>query len=144
NDSSSVMLAHVHASKSTRGEVPDRFFADQLAQLDATNPQMMTAARSRPVAASVGALVMRKMRSSGGAAATVTRGEVVEWLFKDNQPIIGQTVDLIIHERVVAAAAKSRNIALTEPELKSRLREAIDSAKNGLHQIGSSDAPFLA
>src|SRR2546423_13093037 len=60
-DSSSVMVATVNGSKITRGEVADRLFADQLAQLDATNPQMMTAARSRPVAASVGALVMRKM-----------------------------------------------------------------------------------
>ena len=143
-DTSSVAVATVNGEKITRGEIADRLMSDQLAQLNATNPQAMVAARSRPVAASIGALIMKKMSANPNVPVTVTRKEVIDWLFKDNQPIVAGTVELLIRERVVAAAAKNRNIALTPQETSERYREALDQAKKQSGQIGAADKPFLA
>ncbi len=142
-DTGSIVVATVNGGKITRKEVADRLIADQTAQMGVTDPELLPASRSRPVAASVGALIMNKMQSNGGKPTTVTRAEVVDWLFKDNQPIIGQTVELIISERAIMDAAKKRGIVLTKAERAEKWAEAIKSAKEARRKQDMPDAKFL-
>lgn len=128
----SAVVATVDGDKITRQEIADDLVADQMAQLAVTNPKFMNAARARPVAASIGALVMQKMAKSGGKPVTITRDEAVDWLFKDKQPIVLNAIEVKIREMVVKHEAKKRGIVATPEEVAAKTAESLTTARQSL------------
>src|SRR5436305_1740473 len=71
--SGSQIVASINGENITRSEVADQLVADQTARVSATLPEV--ADRSRPVASSVGALVLMRMKANGNTPITVSRAE---------------------------------------------------------------------
>lgn len=140
-DSEAMVIATVNGEKITRREVIEDMIADQVARLAVTKPQFID--RQRPVAASIGVLVMKRMQKNGGRPVTVSRAEVIEWLFEDKPQILMTTVDRVIQERVVAQAARAKGVGYTPQELKDKTTEAMNLAREQLRLGKVSDKELL-
>jgi len=125
------------AEKISRQDIVDDLFADQMAQLAVTNPQFLNSARARPVAASIGALLMQKMAKSNGKPVTIAREEAIDWLFKDKPPILVNTVEIKIRELVVKHEAKKHGVSYTPEEVAAKTAESMAMARQSLHMAST-------
>src|SRR5205814_625696 len=83
----------------------------------------------RPVAGAVGALVLKKMRASGGNPVTVSKQELLDFLIADKSAIVLQTLEQAIREKVVDQEAKKAGIVVTESEIQARYNQALDQIR---------------
>jgi len=134
------VVAIVNGEKITRSMVASELLSDQIKKLSATDPNF--ADRTRPVAAAVGALVLKRL-GSGTGVVTVTRAEIVDWLFKDKSPVVTDAVQNKIREVVIEQAAKAAGIKVTDQDVEAQYRKSVAGAKTQLHQEGKSDTQFL-
>ena len=137
------VVATVNGEPITRTEVADTVLADQMAQLAVTDPMFIGAKYQRGAAGSVGAYVLQRMAANGWKPVTVSRAEIVNFLFSDKPPILAQTVQRMIQEKVVAQAAKKAGITLTKQEIEARTKQAFDTARRAYHRESASDAAIL-
>jgi len=137
------VVATVNGEPITRAEVADTVLADQMAQLAVTDPMFIGAKYQRGAAGSVGAYVLQRMAANGWKPVTVSRAEIVNFLFSDKPPILAQTVQRMIQEKVVAQAAKKAGITLTKQEIEARTKQAFDTARRAYHRESASDAAIL-
>lgn len=137
------MVATVNGEPITKSEVADVVLADQMAQLAVTDPMFIGAKYQRGAAGAVGAYVLQQMAAHGWKPVTVTRGQIVNFLFTDKPPIVAQTVQRLIQYRVVAQAAKKAGITLTKQEIAARTKQAFDTARRTYHRENASDAAIL-
>lgn len=135
------VVATVNGEKLTRRQVADEVLADQASRLKATNPQF--ADRARPVAASIGALVMKRMEASKGKPVSVTRAEIVNWLIDEKSPVIRDAVQGRIREMAIVQYGKKRGVKLTDAEVAKQTAKSIDNARTQLRLQGKSDAQVL-
>lgn len=138
----SEVVATVNGQKITRAMVVDDLLADQDARIRATEPRF--ADRQRPVAAAIGALVLRRLQAGGGKAVTVTRPEIVAWLFQDKPSVLLEAVQNKIREVSIAQAARAQGLKVADAEVKAKVAKAINNARQQLHLTGQSDAKVLA
>lgn len=136
------VVATVNGEKILRDEVAEQLLREQTARLSVTNPQFMD--RQRQVAASVGALVLKKLAASGGRSATVTRSEIIDWFFKDKPLILTQTVERMIQERVIRQEARKRGINPTQADFDARYAEEMGKARQALSLGGMNDRQLLS
>lgn len=144
SDLGAKVVATVNGEKITRAQVVDQMLSEQTARLTATNSQF--ADRQRATAGVVGALVLKRMATSGGRPVTISRADLLDWIFQDNPPVLAETVQNIIRERAIAHAAKKQGIKLTESEIKSQITQSIARARQQFSPIlaGKSDTQVLA
>lgn len=135
------VVATVNGEKLTRAQVTDEVLADQEARLKATNPQFRD--RARPIAASIGALVMKRMGASKGKPVSVSRDDIVKWLIDEKSPVIKDAVQNRIREMAITQYAKKRGVKLTEAEIAKQISKAIGNARTQLRLQGKSDAQVL-
>lgn len=136
------VVATVNGEKITRQQVADEVLADQQARLNAKNPQYQD--RARPVAASIGALVLKRMGVGLSKPASVTRDEIVKFLFEEKSPVIREAVQNRVRELAIAQYAKSQGVQLTEAEITKQVAKSIQNARTQLRMQGKSDAQVLA
>jgi len=146
--SASTVVASVNGEAITRAQIADELLRQQTTKLSATNPIFQD--HNRLVAGVVGTLALKKMAASGGQPVTVSRSEVVDYLFKDNPPILYQVVQQAIGERVIQQEAKRQGITATDADIAAQMKKAIDNARAQYHlqgtdtdilkQIGVSDS----
>jgi hypothetical protein len=139
---SDEVVAIVNGEKILRQQVADEVLADQQARMSAKNPQYQD--RVRPVAASVGALVLKQMAARKGAPVSVTRDQIVKWLFEEKSPVIRDAVQNRVRDLAIAQYAKSKGIRLTEAEITKQVAKAVDNARTQLRMQGKTDAQVLA
>lgn len=134
------VVAIVNGQKITRTEVANELLDDQMKKLTATDPNF--ADRTRAVAASVGALVLKRM-GAGAGPVTVTRAQIVDWLFKDKPPVVTDAVQNAIREVVIEQAAKAAGVKVTDQDVEAQYRKSVAGAKTQLHQENKTDTQFL-
>src|SRR5579862_5583485 len=78
----SSTAATVNGEKITRAEVFDDVIQEQIAHLNTANNA--SADQDHITAASVGALLLDRMEANNGRPVTVTRNDMMNWIFKDN------------------------------------------------------------
>jgi parvulin-like peptidyl-prolyl isomerase len=139
--SAAVAAATVDGEKITRGQVVDEMLKNQASNIAALEPRYVD--KVRPAAASVGSLVVKKMSANGWGPTTVTRGEIIDWMFKDKPDILVRTVERMITERAVAHAAKKQGITLTAAEVNAQTAKSVDTARKNYHLEGKTDAQVL-
>jgi len=144
------VVATVNGEKITRAQVLDDLLLNQTARLGATNPQFANI-YGRPAAevgviVRIGELAAKRMAASGGKPVSISRADLLDWVFKGNPQMLSAPVQDLIRERAVAQAARKKGIALTETEIKSQLAKSIDSARQRFGPIlqGKSDQQILA
>ena len=142
NPSVDAVVATVNGVKITRYQVADEILADQLARLNAKNPQYQD--RARPVAGSIGALVLKQMAAAPGKPARVTRDDIVKFLFEEKSQVIREAVQNRIRELAIAHYAKAQGVQLTEAEISKQVAKSVDNARTQLRMQGKSDAQVLA
>jgi foldase protein PrsA len=138
----SQVVASVNGEKITRAEVVDDLFASQLAGLNATDPMFRD--RQRPLAGSIGALVLIDMQKNGGKPVTITHEDIVNWLFKDKPDVLVSTVQQMIREDLLAQGAKKEGITLTPAEVNKKVAEYLTMARQRFMLTGKSDSVVLA
>lgn len=141
-DTGGMVVATVNGEKITRAEVYAEMFNDQIARLQATNPGFID--RQRALAGSVGVLVLQRMATNGGKPVTISREEIMEWLFKDKPTRLAQTVDDLIRERAVRQEAKRLGISLKPEEIDAHFKQSIQQARTQLRiEKSTSDAELM-
>jgi len=140
--SDSDVVATVNGEKITRAQVVNEIFTAQMAGLKATNPMFKD--RQRPFAGSVGALVLLRMAANGGKPVTISREDIVNWLFKDKPDVLASTVNQMIQEVLVEQAAKKEGIVVTPQQLKNKVEYYINMARNQFNMTGKTDDQVLA
>lgn len=136
-----VVVAVVNGEKITGQQIADDVLADQQARLKATNPQFQD--RVRPIAGSIGVLVMNRMAASGGKPVTISREDIVRWLIDEKSPVVREAVQNRIREVAIAHHAKKMGITLTEDAIQKQVARAIDNARTQLRMQGKTDAQIL-
>ncbi len=136
------VVATVNGEKITRRQIADEVLADQEARLKATNPQFKD--RARPIAGSVGVLVLDRLAKSGGKPVTVSRDDVVAWLLQEKSPAIREAVQNRIRELAIAQYAKKQGITLSEAEISKQVARAINNARQQLRMGNKTDAQVLS
>lgn len=143
--SGSPVLASINGENITRAEVFDQLMADQMARLSATLPEL--ADRTRPVAGSVGALVLMRMRANGNKPVTVSRADIMDWLFKDKSPVVtqavAQAVETMIRQHAIAQAARKQNVAIVPGDIAARTADLANNARTQLRLANMSDAQVI-
>lgn len=140
--SADPVVATVNGENITRKQIADDVLADQEARMNAKNPQYQD--RVRPIAGSIGALVIKKLAASKGAPVSVSRQDVVEWLFEEKSPVIKEAVQNRIREVAIAQYAKSKGITLSADDIAKQIAKAVDNARTQLRMQGKTDAQVLA
>lgn len=135
------VVAIVNGEKITRQQIADEVLADQGARLKATNAQFRD--RARPIAASVGVLVLDKLAKSGGKPVSVSREEIVRWLLEEKSPVIKDAVQNRIREVAIAQYAKKQGIKLSEADISKQVAKAINNARTQLRMGNKTDAQVL-
>jgi parvulin-like peptidyl-prolyl isomerase len=136
------VVATVNGEKIMRNDIAEEVLADQEARLNAKNPQYRD--RVRPVAGSIGALVMKKLAAAKDGPVSVTRTDVMNWLFEEKGPVIKEAVQSRVREVAVGQYAKSKGVKLTEADITKQVSKAIANARTQLRLAGKSDAQVLA
>src|SRR5579871_3938361 len=85
-DTGAMVVATVNNEKITRAEVANNLLDSQEAKLTATNSLFQD--RVRKAAGSVGALVLKRMMANGHQPVTITRADIVNWLFQDKPDVL--------------------------------------------------------
>ncbi len=135
------IIATVNGEKITRTEIANELIDDQLKKLSATDPNF--ADKARPVAGSVGVLILKRL-AAGAGTVSVTRAQVIEWLFKDKPQIVTDSVQNKIREVVIAQAAKAAGVKVSDADMDAQYKKSVSNAKVQLRQEGKSDSQFLA
>lgn len=135
-----TVAASVNGEKITREQLADELFRQQTTKLSATNPIFQD--RNRVLAGVVGTLALKKMAANGGKPVTVTRAEIVDFLFKDNPPVLYQMVQQAIGEKVIQQEAKKQGITATAAEVEAQMKKAIETAR-AQYRLQGSDADIL-
>ncbi len=136
------VVATVNGEKITRNQIADEVLADQQARMNARNPQYQD--RVRPVAASIGALVLKRMGGGLTKPVSVTRADIVKYLFDEKPPVIREAVQNRVRELAIAQYAKANGVTLTEAEITKQIAKSIENARTQLRMQGKSDAQVLA
>ncbi len=147
-DAGAIVVASVNGEKITRAQIADELIAQQTTKLSATNP--IFADKNRVVAGIVGALALKKMAANAGRPVSISRAEILDYLYQDNPPILYQVVQQAIGERAIAQEAKKAGVTASNADVNVQMKKAIDSARlqyrlqgtdaEVLKQIGVSDA----
>src|SRR5579862_3683047 len=88
-----AVVATVDSEKIMRSEVADQVLLELLPKyLPGVLPQIKSQAAQNPTASSIGALVISRMQAHPGAPVSVTRAEIVVWIFKDKPQTLYQTI----------------------------------------------------
>ncbi|MBM3496658.1 MAG: hypothetical protein FJX72_20415 [Armatimonadetes bacterium] len=140
--SADEVVATVNGEKITRAQIADEVLADQEARINAKNPQYKD--RVRPIAASIGALVMKRMATAKAAPVSVTRADIVKWLFEEKPPVIKEAVQNRVREVAIAQYAKSKGVTVAGADITKQVSKAIGNARTQLRLQGKSDAQVLA
>src|SRR5687768_9895416 len=135
------VVAIVNGEKLTKSQIAGQLLDDQTARLGVSRPEFKDTAR--PVAGAVGSLVLKKMHAAGGKPVSVSRQEIVDFLISDKSPIVLQTLEQLIRERVVDHAAKKAGITVAESEIQSRYGEALNQIRNSYNLTGMSDKQVI-
>lgn len=139
--SPALVAAIVNGQVITWRSIAEDILADQEARLAATNPQFRD--RARPIAASIGAMVLERMKAAKGGPVTVTRDAVIRWLYDEKSPAVREAVQARIREVAIEQYAKKRGITLNEADIAKQLARAINNARTQLRMEGKSDATVL-
>lgn len=137
-------VALVNGESITRKQVLDELFANQNAQLNALEKFGQIKYR-REVAGSIGAFIMTRMQANGGRPVSVSRADLSDWIFKDKPPILAQTVESLIREKLLEQDQKKKGIKPPEAEIKSRIAQQVERVRQQA-QLGkiSDDAVIKA
>jgi foldase protein PrsA len=123
-DAGAQVVATVNGAKITLAQAMNEVLADQMARLNAVNPEM------RQIdASSVGKLVLKQMNANGGKPVTISRAEIMDWMLQDKAPALAQKVRYMIQERAIAQAAKQQGITVTPAEVTKKLAESLQTAR---------------
>ena len=132
-----VTAATIDGEKITRGQVVDALLKNQAANIAALEPQL--ADKTRPMATSIGTLMVKKMSANGWGSASVTRGEIIDWLFKEKPNVLVVTLQQMITERAVAHAAAKQGITVTPAEVAAYTTKTVDPVRMRFQLNGKSD-----
>jgi parvulin-like peptidyl-prolyl isomerase len=138
----SEVIATVNGEKITKSMIAAQLLDDQVARLSVTQPQFKD--NQRPVAGAVGALTLRKMKAAGGKPVTISRAEILDFLIADKSPIVLQTLEQAIRERVVEQHAKKTGIVVTNAEVKSRYSEALNMLRSNYNLKNMTDSQVIS
>jgi parvulin-like peptidyl-prolyl isomerase len=83
------------------------------------------------------------MKANGGKSATVTREEIAEYIITDKSPIVIQTVERAIRERVVDQTARKEGIAVTPAEVQARYSEVLTSVRQNYNLKNMTDQQVI-
>lgn len=140
NDSGAAAVATVNGEKISRAQIADDLVNQETTRLTATNPAFQD--RNRLVAGVIGALALKKMAANGNRPVTLSRAEIVDFLFKDNPPNLSQMVQQAIAERVIQQEARKKGIAATDADVTAQMRKAIDTARS-MYRLKGTDTDIL-
>ena len=135
------VVATVNGEKITKTQIAGQLLDDQIARLGVTHAQFKD--NQRPVAGAAGTLLLKKMQAAGGKPVSVSRQEIVDFLITDRSPIVLQTLEQAIRERVVAQEAKKAGITATEAEIQVRYAEALSQIRTSYNLAGMSDKQVI-
>ena len=135
------VVATVNGEKITKAQIAGQLLDDQTARLGVSRPEFKD--NQRPVAGAVGSLVLKKMHAAGGKPVTVSRQEIVDFLISDRSPIVLQTLEQLIRERVVDQAAKKAGINVTNAEIQQRYSEALNQIRTSYNLTGMTDKQVI-
>src|SRR4051812_773469 len=79
-DSGAAAVATVNGEKISREQVAEELLNQQATKLTATNPAFKD--RNRLMAGVIGTLALKKMAANGNKPVTISRAEIVDFLFK--------------------------------------------------------------
>ncbi len=136
-----AVVATVNGQKIMRLDIANEVLDDQAARLRATNPQFQD--RARPIAGSIGALVMKRMASSGNKPVSITRSDIIEWLFTEKPPVLKDAVQNRIREVAIIQYARARGVTVSNASIEKQVAAAINNARTQLRLQGKSDAMVL-
>jgi foldase protein PrsA len=142
SDPASVVAATVNGQVITRGQVADDLLADQVAKLSPR--ESIYADRQRIAAASVGALVLKRFAASGNTQASVTRGDIIKWLFEDKPPILLEYMENRIREVLIQQEAKKQGVVVTQKEVDARVSDAVKNVREQTRVKATTDADLMA
>ncbi|MEP6755628.1 MAG: peptidylprolyl isomerase [Chthonomonadales bacterium] len=143
SDQSSMLAASVNGEVITRGMVYDDLLLDQVSNLKAMDPVFR--GKQRAFATTLGAFVAKKLAAANGPTASISREDVISWIFTDKQDIVTKTVERMIQERAVAQAAKRAGLKVTPAEMDAQTHQAIASARKNYPILeGKTDEQVLA
>ena len=134
---SNQVVATVNGEKILRDQVVDRILGDQIARLQTTNPMFKD--RQRAAAGTVGALVLKRMGSSGSSSVTVSRAEISAWIFEDKPEVLTTTVQRMIMERAIIQAAKAQGLSVTPEQYKIEFAKFLTMIRTQAKVTGSDD-----
>jgi len=140
--SADEVVAIINGEKITREQIAEDVLADQQARLKATNPQFQD--RVRPIAGSIGVLVLNRLAASGGKPVTISRQDIVRWLLEEKSPVVREAVQNRIREVAIAQYAKKMGVTLTDADIAKQVSKAIENARTQLRMQGKTDAQVLA
>ncbi len=135
------VVATVNGEKITKTQIAGQLLDDQIARLAVTHAQFKD--NQRPVAGAAGTLLLKKMQAAGGKPVSVSRQEILDFLIVDRSPIVLQTLEQAIRERVVAQAAKKAGITATDAEIQVRYAEALNQIRTSYNLTGMSDKQVI-
>ena len=138
----SQVVAVVNGEQITKAQIASQLLDDQIARLTVTQPQFKD--NQRPVAGAVGALVLKKMQAAPGKPVSVTRQEVLDFLIADKSPIVLQTLEQAIRERVVDQEAKKAGIKVAEAEIQARYSEALNQIRTSYNLRNMTDKQVIS
>ncbi len=126
-----------------RNDLATELIADQMARINAGNPQY--ADKQRPVAASVGTLLLKKMMAAGSKPIALSRQELIDFIYADKSQTIIAAVENKIRQVVIAQEAKRRKITASPPQVDAQFKKSIDTARKQMHLPATmSDAKVLS
>jgi foldase protein PrsA len=138
--SASRVAASVNGEVISREQLADELIRQQTTKLSATNPVFQD--RNRLLSGVVGTLALKKMAANGGSPVTVSRSEIVDFLYKDNPPILYQMVQQAIGEKAIQQEARKKGVVATDAEVNEQMKKAVDSARSQ-YRLQGSDADIL-
>lgn len=144
-DTSSTVVATVNGEKITRGEIFDSVMADEAAREAASDPASAERVKQQRFSAgSAGALLLKKMSKNGWQPTTVSRAELMDFMFKDKPQSLVSAVELRIQEMAISQAAKKEGLNATPQEIAKKITQAFDTARKRTPNLaGKSDAEVM-
>ncbi len=137
------VVAIVNGERITRGAIAEQLIADQVARISALDERY--ADRARPVAASVGSVILKRLAGRGARKSmTVTRAGVEAALFADKSAVVKDAVQNWIRETAIRQAARAAGVTPKPAEATVAFVKAVDTARKQLNLTGMSDAKVLA
>ncbi len=135
------VVATVNGEPITRQQVMAQIVPDQIARIKATSfPD-----RVRPLAASVGTLVLERLFNPANhdKPIVVSEQEVENWLFMERPSVLTTAVQDLIRERLIHQSAVKNHIVVTPAEIAARMHLTIGKVKKQMNQPQLADLEVL-